>query len=110
MPMAAADNCASNAACSTLAATPSKTSSKTSSKRANIEKKVREVIAEVLCIDEKEITLKSDIYKDLGADSIDAVELIMEYEKIYDITIPDADAEKILTVGDAVNYLVTHTK
>lgn len=107
MAASAAEICISPAVCSSLsAAAPTKTSSK----RTNIEKKVKAIIVDKLGIDESEITLKANIYNDLGADSIDAIELIMEYEKAFNITIPDADAEKINTVGDAVDYLVSHTK
>mgnify|MGYP004744601139 CR=1 FL=1 len=71
--------------------------------------KVRKIIAEQLGIDESEITEDSDIINDLGADSLDTVELIMALEEEYDIEIPDEDAEKIRTVKDVLNYIGSKT-
>jgi len=67
--------------------------------------KVRKIIAEQLGIDEEEITLESSFIDDLGADSLDIVELIMALEEEFDLEIPDEDAEKIVTVGDVVEYV-----
>ncbi len=70
-----------------------------------IESKVHAIIEEKLGVDESEITRDASFTDDLGADSLDTVELIMEFEKEFDITIPDEEAEKIVTVGDAVDFL-----
>ncbi|MEQ9104661.1 MAG: acyl carrier protein [Rhodothermales bacterium] len=67
--------------------------------------KVKSIIVEKLGVDESDITDDASFTNDLGADSLDTVELIMEFEKEFDLTIPDEDAEKIATVGDAVTYL-----
>ena len=67
--------------------------------------KVRAIIVDKLGVDEDSITDESSFTNDLGADSLDTVELIMEFEKEFDLTIPDEDAEKIATVGDAVTYV-----
>ena len=72
---------------------------------ADIEEKVKAMIYDKLGIDEKEITLQSSFINDLGADSLDTVELIMEFEKEFNIAIPDAVAEKISTVGEVVEYI-----
>ncbi len=77
---------------------------------SDIEKRVKEIIVDKLTVDENEVTPAAEFSKDLGADSLDTVELIMEFEKEFDITIPDADAEKISTVGDAINYIEEHKK
>lgn len=71
----------------------------------DIEAKVRSIIVEKLGVDESDITTDASFTNDLGADSLDTVELIMEFEKEFDLTIPDEDAEKISTVGEAVTYL-----
>jgi len=67
--------------------------------------RVKSIIVEKLGVDESEITEEASFTNDLGADSLDTVELIMEFEKEFNMTIPDEDAEKIATVGDAVNYV-----
>ncbi len=72
---------------------------------SEIESKVKEIIVEKLGVDESEVTLEASFTNDLGADSLDTVELIMEFEKEFGITIPDDQAEKIATVGDAVAYI-----
>jgi acyl carrier protein len=72
---------------------------------ADIEKKVKEIIVSKLGVDEAQITLEASFTNDLGADSLDTVELVMEFEKAFNVQIPDEDAEKISTVGDAVTYL-----
>lgn len=75
----------------------------------DIEGKVTSIIVEKLGVEESDITPDASFTNDLGADSLDTVELIMEFEKEFDITIPDEDAEKIATVGDAINYLQEKT-
>ena len=72
--------------------------------------KVRAIIAERLSIDESKITESSSFIEDLGADSLDTVELIMQLEEAFNIQIPDEDAEKISTVGDAVKYIEERIK
>ena len=72
---------------------------------SNIESKVHAIIVDKLGVDESDISADASFTNDLGADSLDTVELIMEFEKEFDITIPDEDAEQISTVGDAVTYL-----
>lgn len=74
---------------------------------ANFEK-VKALISEQLGIDEADITMESSFIEDLGADSLDIVELVMALEEEFDIVIPDEDAEKIRTVGEAVNYIKEH--
>lgn len=71
----------------------------------DLEAKVIAVIVEKLGVDESEVTLEANFTNDLGADSLDTVELIMELEKAFSITIPDNEAENIATVGDAVNFV-----
>lgn len=71
----------------------------------DIEAKITSIIVEKLGVEESDVTAEASFTNDLGADSLDTVELIMEFEKEFDITIPDEDAEKIATVGDAVSYL-----
>ncbi len=75
----------------------------------DIEGKVTSIIVEKLGVEESDITPDASFTNDLGADSLDTVELIMEFEKEFDITIPDEDAEKIATVGDAIDYLQQKT-
>lgn len=72
---------------------------------AEIAERVKNIIVDKLGVDQKEVTLEASFTNDLGADSLDQVELIMEFEKEFNISIPDEAAEKIQTVGDAVNYL-----
>lgn len=67
--------------------------------------KIREIISEQLGIDKEEITQETSIYDDLGADSLDLVELIMALEQEFDLEIDDDDVEKIKTIGDAVSYI-----
>jgi acyl carrier protein len=74
---------------------------------ADVEKKVKEIIVSKLGVDEAQITPEASFTNDLGADSLDTVELVMEFEKAFNVQIPDEDAEKISTVGDAINYLKT---
>ena len=72
---------------------------------ADITSKVKEIIVEKLGVDEAEITPEANFTKDLGADSLDTVELIMDFEKAFEITIPEEEAQKIATVGDAIKYI-----
>lgn len=71
----------------------------------DIRDRVKSIIVEKLGVDESEIADDASFTNDLGADSLDTVELIMEFEKEFDMQIPDEDAEKIATVGDAVAYV-----
>jgi len=77
---------------------------------SEITKKVTDIIVDKLGVDEKDVTIESSFTNDLGADSLDTVELIMELEKEFDITIPDEEAEKIATVGDAIAFIEQHQK
>jgi acyl carrier protein len=72
--------------------------------------KIRTTIASQLSIDEEEIKMESSFMNNLGADSLDIVELIMALEEEYEIEIPDEDVEKITTVGDVVEYIKAHTE
>ncbi len=71
----------------------------------NVESKVREIIVSKLGVEESQVTTAASFTKDLGADSLDTVELVMEFEKEFGLQIPDEDAEKIQSVGDAVTYI-----
>lgn len=71
--------------------------------------KVKEIVAEQLGVEPEEVTLESSFIEDLGADSLDIVELVMALEEEFDIEIPDEDAEKISTVNDVVEYIKAHT-
>ena len=73
--------------------------------KQSIEERLKEIIIKQLDVDKKPVTLESSFINDLGADSLDIVELVMEFEDAFDMNIPDEDAEKIQTVGDAVNYI-----
>ena len=77
---------------------------------SEIESKVKEIIVEKLGVEESEVTLDASFTNDLGADSLDTVELIMEFEKEFSIQIPDDQAEKISTVGDAIAYIEANVK
>jgi acyl carrier protein len=77
---------------------------------ADITSKVKEIIVEKLGVDEAEITAEASFTKDLGADSLDTVELIMEFEKAFEISIPEEEAQKIATVGDAIKYIEAQKK
>jgi acyl carrier protein len=77
---------------------------------ADITSKVKEIIVDKLGVDEAEVTPEASFTKDLGADSLDTVELIMEFEKAFGISIPDEAAEKISTVGDAIKYIEENKK
>lgn len=69
------------------------------------EEKVKEIIVEQLGVDVAQVTESAKFIEDLGADSLDTVELVMALEEEFSIEIPDEDAEKILSVGDAINYI-----
>ncbi|NLK88106.1 MAG: acyl carrier protein [Clostridiaceae bacterium] len=71
--------------------------------------KVKKIIVEQLGVEEDEVTMESSFIDDLGADSLDIVELIMALEEEFDIEIPDSEAEKIASVGDAVDYIRNNT-
>ncbi len=77
---------------------------------SNIATKVTAIIVDKLGVDEKEVTPTASFTNDLGADSLDTVELIMEFEKEFNIAIPDDQAEKIATVGDAITYIEANAK
>ncbi len=72
---------------------------------SEIAQRVKAIIVDKLSVDENEVTETAEFSKDLGADSLDTVELIMEFEKEFGINIPDEEAEKISTVGDAIAYI-----
>jgi acyl carrier protein len=76
----------------------------------NIEAKVKSIIADQLGVGEDEIKPESSFIEDLGADSLDIVELVMAMEEEFEVEIPDEEAENIKTVGDAINYINTHKK
>ena len=77
---------------------------------SEIASKVKAIIVDKLGVEESEVTNEASFTNDLGADSLDTVELIMEFEKEFGISIPDDQAEKIATVGDAINYIEEHSK
>lgn len=71
---------------------------------------VRKVVVEQLGVSESEVTREASFVDDLGADSLDTVELVMALEEAFSTEIPDEDAEKIKTIGDTVNYIMAHAK
>ena len=77
---------------------------------SEIASRVKAIIVDKLGVEESELTPEASFTNDLGADSLDTVELIMEFEKEFGITIPDDQAEKIGTVGDAVSYIEANAK
>lgn len=77
---------------------------------SEIESKVKAIIIDKLGVDEAEVVATASFTNDLGADSLDTVELIMEFEKEFGINIPDDQAEKITTVGDAISYIEANAK
>jgi acyl carrier protein len=77
---------------------------------SDIAARVKAIIVDKLGVDENEVTTEASFTNDLGADSLDTVELIMEFEKEFNIAIPDDQAEKIGTVGEAVNYISSNVK
>ena len=70
-----------------------------------VEERVKEIICEQLGVEEEEVTTNAKFIEDLGADSLDTVELVMAFEEEFDLEIPDEEAEKIVTVGDAIQYI-----
>jgi len=78
--------------------------------KADINKKVKAIIVDKLGVDESEVTSEASFTNDLGADSLDTVELIMEFEKEFNISIPDEEAESIQTVGQAIEFLQKNLK
>ena len=77
---------------------------------AAVDEKVKQIIVEQLQVDEAEVTPGASFQEDLGADSLDVVELVMQFEEGFDIQIPDEDAEKITRVKEAVEYIESHAK
>ena len=77
---------------------------------SEIAERVKNIIVDKLGVEESEVTTEASFTNDLGADSLDTVELIMEFEKEFGISIPDDQAEKIATVGDAVSYIEANAK
>ena len=77
---------------------------------SEIAEKVKNIIVDKLSVEESEVTNEASFTNDLGADSLDTVELIMEFEKEFGISIPDDQAEKIQTVGDAISYIEANAK
>jgi len=75
-----------------------------------IETKVIEIVSEQMGVDKSEVTRETSFINDLNADSLDTVELVMEFEDEYDMSIPDEEAEKIQTVGAAIDYIVNIVK
>ena len=76
----------------------------------SVEERVKQIIVDELGVDEAEVTANARFIDDLGADSLDTVELVMRFEEEFDIEIPDEDAEKITSVRDAVEYIGKHAK
>lgn len=74
----------------------------------NIEEKVKEIIVEQLGVQKEEVVPEASFVNDLGADSLDTVELVMAFEEAFDLDIAEEDAEKIQTVQDAINYIIAH--
>ena len=72
---------------------------------ASVDERVKQIIVEQLGVDEAEVTPNASFVDDLGADSLDTVELVMAFEEAFELEIPDEDAEKIATVKDAVSYI-----
>ncbi|MGL4346561.1 MAG: acyl carrier protein [Chitinophagaceae bacterium] len=77
---------------------------------SDVATKVKKIITEKLGVQDKEVTNEASFANDLGADSLDQVELIMEFEKEFNLSIPDDQAEKITTVGQAIDYLEKNAK
>ena len=74
-----------------------------------VEEKVREIIVKQLGVTPEEVTLEASFIEDLGADSLDTVELVMEFEEAFGLEIPDEEAEKITKVGEAIDYIKKNT-
>lgn len=76
---------------------------------ASIAERVKQIVVEQLGVEEDQVSNESSFMEDLGADSLDTVELVMALEEEFDIEIPDEDAEKIQTVNDAIEYITEHS-
>jgi len=76
----------------------------------SVEERVKEIIVEQLGVEAAQVTERAKFVDDLGADSLDTVELVMALEEEFSIEIPDEDAEKIVSVGDAINYIAAHAE
>jgi acyl carrier protein len=76
---------------------------------ASIAERVKQIVIEQLCVEEDQVSNESSFMEDLGADSLDTVELVMALEEEFDIEIADEDAEKIQTVQDAIDYITEHS-
>jgi len=76
----------------------------------SIEEKVKDIIVEQLGVNPEQVTLNASFIEDLGADSLDIVELVMAFEEVFSVEVPDEDAEKLLTVGDVVKYIEDKAK
>ena len=76
-----------------------------STEEQSVEERVKEIIIKRMDVNKESVTPETSFINDMGADSLDIVELVMEFEDAFDMNIPDEDAEKIQTVGDAVNYI-----
>jgi acyl carrier protein len=87
-----------------------KPAGKTGENHMAVEEKVKQIIVEQLQVDEAEVTPGASFQEDLGADSLDVVELVMQFEEAFDMEIPDEDAEKIKTVKDAIDYINKNAK
>lgn len=87
-----------------------KKKSPTDKREDEVAKKVKRIVVEQLGVDEDKVTLSARFVEDLGADSLDVVELVMAFEEAFDIEIPDEDAEKLKTVANAIDYIKTHAK
>jgi len=74
----------------------------------SVEEQVKEIIVKQMGVNKDQVTPETSFINDLGADSLDTVELVMELEDAFDVSIPDEDAEKIQTVGDAIKYIKEH--
>ncbi len=74
----------------------------------SVEEQVKEIIVKQMGVNKDQVAPETSFINDLGADSLDTVELVMELEDAFDVSIPDDDAEKIQTVGDAINYIKEH--
>ena len=77
---------------------------------AEVEAKVIEIVSDQMGVDKSEITRETSFVNDLNADSLDTVELVMEFEDEFELSIPDEEAEKIQTVGQAIDYITEHAK
>ena len=77
---------------------------------AEIQEKVSQIVSEQMGIDKSELTRETSFVDDLNADSLDTVELVMEFEDEFEMSIPDEEAEKIRTIGQAIDYIIEHSK